>query len=138
MSKQPGLVNISLSKTIESALNAAIRLDEEKGRAFTALEDKVIKVTLTPITLPLYFLFTNDRVSVQNQLTGDPDAELKCSLLDFMSLPLNRTLPTSLIEGDRTLALQFIDGLCGLEIDWEEQLSNYTGDLVAFKIGHGL
>lgn len=138
MNKQPGLVNISLSKTIESVLNTAIRLDEEKGQAFKGLEDKVIKITLTPVSSPLYFLFTNYMVSVQNQLTGEPDAAIECTLFDFMSLPLNRTLPTSLIEGDRALAMQFIDGLCGLDIDWEEHLSHYTGDLVAFKIGHGI
>lgn len=138
MSKQPGLVNISLSKTIESVLNTAIRLDEDKGQAFKALEDKVIKITLTPVSSPLYFLFTNYMVSLQNQLTGEPDATIECTLFDFMSLPLNRTLPTSLIEGDRALAQQFIDGLCGLDIDWEEHLSHYTGDLVAFKIGHGV
>lgn len=138
MQNQPGLVNITLSKTIESVLNTAIRLDEEKGQAFKGLEDKVLKVTLTPVSLPLYFLFTNYMVSVQNQLTGEPDAAIECTLFDFMSLPLNRTLPTSLIEGDRVLAMQFIDGLCGLEIDWEEHLSHYTGDLVAFKIGHGV
>ncbi|WP_019556988.1 ubiquinone biosynthesis accessory factor UbiJ [Thiomicrorhabdus arctica] len=138
MSKQPGLVNISLSKTIESVLNTAIRLDEEQGQAFKGLEDKVIKVTLTPVTSPVYFLFTSYMVSVQNQLTGEPDAALECTLFDFMSLPLNRTLPTSLMEGDTDLAMQFIDGLCGLDIDWEEHLSHYTGDLVAFKIGHGI
>ncbi len=138
MQNQPGLVNISLSKTIESVLNTAIHLDEDKGQAFKGLEDKVIKVTLTPVSSPLYFLFTNYMVSVQNQLTGEPDAAIECTLFDFMSLPLNRTLPTSLIEGDRALAMQFIDGLCGLDIDWEEHLSHYTGDLVAFKIGHGV
>jgi ubiquinone biosynthesis protein UbiJ len=138
MSNQPGLVNISLSKTIESVLNTAIRLDEEKGQAFKELDDKVIKITLSPVASPLYFLFTNYMVSVQNQLTGEPDAAIGCTLFDFMSLPLNRTLPTSSIEGDRALAMQFIDGLCGLEIDWEEHLSHYTGDLVAFKVGHGI
>ena len=138
MQNQPGLVNISLSKTIESVLNTAIRLDEQQGQAFKALEDKVIKVTLTPVSSPLYFLFTNYMVSVQNQLTGEPDAAIECTLFDFMSLPINRTLPTSLIEGDKALASQFVDGLCGLDIDWEEHLSHYTGDLVAFKIGHGV
>jgi ubiquinone biosynthesis protein UbiJ len=138
MNKQPGLVNISLSKTIESVLNTAIRLDEEKGEAFKALEDKVIQVTLSPVATPLYFLFTHYGVSVQNQLTGAPDATIETTLLDFISLPLNRTLPTRSIQGDVAAAQIFIDGLCGLDIDWEEHLSHYTGDLVAFKIGHGL
>ena len=138
MNKQPGLVNISFSKTIESVLNTAIRLDDEKGEAFKALEDKVIQVTLPPVVTPLYFLFTHYGVSVQNQLTGAPDATIETTLLDFVSVPLNRSLPTTSVQGDIAVAQTFIDGLCGLDIDWEEHLSHYTGDLVAFKIGHGI
>ncbi|MCF6345971.1 MAG: hypothetical protein L3J00_05820, partial [Thiomicrorhabdus sp.] len=40
--------------------------------------------------------------------------------------------------GDTQLAQAFINALCTLDIDWEEQLSHYTGDLIAFKIGHGI
>lgn len=135
---QPGLVNISLSNSIESVFNAALRLDDEQGRAFKGLEDKVIQLTLAPVSTPLFFLFTEQQVSVQNQLNGEPDATMTSTLLEFMSIPLTRAFTPHLMSGDVELAQQFIDGLCSLEIDWEEQLSHYTGDLVAFKIGHGI
>ncbi|GKT11884.1 MAG: ubiquinone biosynthesis accessory factor UbiJ [Thiomicrorhabdus sp.] len=138
MSTQPGLVNISISKSIESVLNTAIRLDEQKGAIFNDLEDKVIAMRLAPLETPLYFMFTNYMVSVQNQLTGEADVEIEAAMLDFMTLPINKTLPHKILKGDTALGNVFINGLCQLDIDWEEHLSHYTGDLVAFKIGHGL
>ena len=137
MSTQPNLVNISISKTIESVLNTAIRLDEQKGAVFSDLEDKVIALSLSPLEAPLYFMFTNYMVSVQNQLTGDADAEIEASMFDFVTLPINKTLPFKTLKGDEHIASIFVNGLCTLDIDWEEHLSHYTGDLLAFKIGHG-
>lgn len=134
----PGLATVSLSNLLESALNTAIRLDEQQGQAFSGLEDSVIKVHLTPIEQPLYFLFTEHNVSVQNTLTGEADAAVELSLIDFIALPFTHTPPNSTLQGNAALAQIFLDALCALDIDWEEHLSHYTGDLVAFKIGHGI
>ncbi len=129
---------LSLSKTIEVALNTAMRLDDEQGKAFTPLEDKVISLTLTPIESPLYLIVTNTRISVQTTLQGEADAGIQTTLIDFASLPIQRQLPHAKLSGDTQLAQDFINALCTLDIDWEEQLSHYTGDLIAFKIGHGI
>ncbi len=129
---------LSLSKTIESVLNSAVRLDEMEGQGFVPLEDKVIAVTLSPIKQPLYFLFTESMIAVQSNLEGEADACIQTHLLDFARLPLNRALPNAKFSGDTQLAQYFIDALCALDIDWEEQLSHYTGDLIAFKVGHGV
>ena len=129
---------LSLSKTIESVLNTAVRLDEMEGQSFLSLEDKVIAVTLSPIKQPLYFLFTKSMIAVQSSLVGEADASIQTHLLDFVRLPLNHALPNTTLSGDTQLAQYFIDALCSLDIDWEEQLSRYTGDLIAFKVGHGI
>jgi len=134
----PNLINMSLSKTIESVLNTAIRLDDMQGEAFNTLEDKVIAVTLTPMDSPLYFIVTDAMASVQTTLQGEPDATIKTTLIDFASLPFNRRLPHAKLSGNQTVAQDFINALCALDIDWEEQLSHYTGDLLAFKVGHGI
>ncbi len=136
--QQPNLMNMSLSNTIESILNAAIRLDDMQGEAFNALEDKVIAVTLTPMDSPLYFIVTHAMVSVQTTLQGEPDAAIQTTFIDFASLPFNRHLPHAKLSGDQTVAQDFIHALGALDIDWEEQLSHYTGDLIAFKVGHGI
>jgi ubiquinone biosynthesis protein UbiJ len=137
-STSPAPLLLSLSKTIEVALNTAMRLDDEQGEAFTPLEDKVISLTLTPIESPLYLIVTNARISVQTTLQGEADAGIQTTLIDFVSLPIQRQLPHAKLSGNTQLAQHFIDALCTLDIDWEEQLSHYTGDLIAFKVGHGL
>ncbi|HIE39865.1 MAG TPA: hypothetical protein EYP76_00340 [Thiomicrorhabdus sp.] len=69
---------------------------------------------------------------------GEADASIETPLLDLARLPLNHALPNAKLSGDSQLAQHFIDALSTLEIDWEEQLSHYTGDLIAFKVGHGI
>ncbi|VAW47616.1 Ubiquinone biosynthesis protein UbiJ [hydrothermal vent metagenome] len=129
---------LSLSKAIESALNIAIRLDDEQGEAFKPLENKVINLTLTPIKSPLYIIVTNAMMSVQTTLQGEADAAIQTTLIDFASLPIQRELSRAKLSGDTELAQHFIKALCTLDIDWEEQLSHCTGDLIAFKVGHGI
>ena len=148
MQTERPLPSISLSKPLESVLNTAIRLDEMHGAAFNVLENRVIAITLAPIEQPLYFLFTPPpstpnntariHISVQTKLQGEPDAALHTTLLDFISLPVQRTLPNASLSGETALAQHFINALCTLDIDWEEHLSHYTGDLIAFKVGHGV
>ena len=42
------------------------------------------------------------------------------------------------IDGDTSIAHRFSDALGGLDIDWEEQLSQLTGDIAAHEIGRGV
>ncbi len=129
---------LTLSKTLELILNTAIQLDEMKGVTFSTLENQVIAITLTPIQQPLYFLVVQNTIAVQSHLEGEANAHIHTSLQDFACLPIHQTLPNAKLSGDAQQAQQFIDALCTLDIDWEEQLSHYTGDLIAFKVGHGI
>jgi len=144
----PGLVNnrhsgmshtlsILLSRTLETLLNQAIRLDQTQGAAFAALEDKVLAPNVSEVSQPLYLMFTHYGVSVQTQLNGQPDATLNTTLLELFSITTSSTsAETPADESD--LANTFMHALRTLDIDWEEQLSHLTGDLVAFKIGQGV
>ncbi len=138
MDKQAGLVSLTLSKAMEVALNEAIRLDEMQGRAFEPLEDSVIALHLTDLQQRFYLLFTSYGVSVSHDLQGGADSQVDSNLMDLIALANNEPLPNSNISGNPILGEQFIHALATLEIDWEEHLSHYTGDLVAFKIGHGV
>ena len=138
MNKQPGLVDITFSKSFEMAINTAIRLDEEQGRAFDALDGKVVALTITPLNQTLFCLINQKNVAIQRTLTGEADATLKTDLSELIALPLSHNLKAEIIAGDNTIGKTFIDALSQMEIDWEEHLSHYTGDLVAFKIGHGI
>ncbi|MDG6773649.1 SCP2 sterol-binding domain-containing protein [Thiomicrorhabdus sp. ZW0627] len=125
-----------LNKALEFILNEAIRLDEGHGAAFKPLEDKVFTLTLNDLGTTSHLLFTAYGVSVQSDLQGDADATIETSLVALLALPQTSELKGAVFHGDEPLAEQFVDALNSLEIDWEEHLSHYTGDLIAFKVGH--
>lgn len=138
MTKQPGLVDITFSKSFEVAVNTAIYLDEEKGQAFDALDTKVIAITITPFQQTLFCLINQRSIAIQRELAGVADAAIQTDISELLSLPFSHDLTAKITAGDQQLAQQFIDAISHLEIDWEEHLSHYTGDLIAFKIGHGV
>ena len=138
MKSQPGLFKTTKAKVIEMALNEAIRLDETQGRAFEPLEDSVITIALTDIQIAFDFAFTAFGVSVSSETSQSADSLIETTFIDFLALPKQAGLPNAKLSGNEIKATQFIHALATLEIDWEEHLSHYTGDLIAFKIGHGV
>lgn len=125
-----------LSQVFELALNQAVRLDEQQGRVFQPLNDKVIALQLNDLNATLYILFTDYGISVQNTLQGEADAKIETTLTDLLAFVQTGLLKHATYHTDKTLAESFVNALGSVEIDWEEHLSHYTGDLIAFKIGH--
>ncbi|HHT00685.1 MAG TPA: hypothetical protein ENK73_07505 [Thiomicrospira sp.] len=137
MNKQPGLVEIAFSKSFEMAFAAAVHLDEMHGQALSALEGKVIELWIAPVKFPLFCLVNQNRITTQTVLNGEADVTLKTGLRQFRVLAQEGHFEAKYIRGDEVTGQAFIKAMESLEIDWEEHLSHYTGDLVAFKIGHG-
>ncbi|MDX1347641.1 MAG: SCP2 sterol-binding domain-containing protein [Thiomicrorhabdus chilensis] len=125
-----------LSQVFEFALNQAVRLDEQHGQVFQPLNDKVIALQLNDVNTTLYVLFTDYGISVQNALQGQADAKIETTLADLLAFAQTGLLKDATYQADQTLAETFVNALASVEIDWEEHLSHYTGDLIAFKIGH--
>lgn len=134
----PGLALTGFSKALETLLNQLVRLDEDQGIAFQSLDEKVIQLTLTDLGITLFVIYQIPQeqtgvFSVQTHLMGRADAHIKTTL---SGLILKQTAQE--ISGEMELGKTFINALKDLEIDWEEHLSHYTGDLIAFKVGHGV
>ena len=138
MTSQPGLVDLSFSKLFELLFNAAIHLDSEHGRAFDALDGKVVELWIAPSKTPLFCLFTQGHVATQTVLLGDADVTLKTGMRQLKALSQGEPFEHKFIRGDQVIGQVLVDAMQSLEIDWEEHLSHYTGDLVAFKIGHSI
>jgi ubiquinone biosynthesis protein UbiJ len=138
MANAPGLFSLTLSSVLETLLNQALRLDEHQAQAFEPLHDRVIQLNLLDLRQTLFILFTEYGVQVQTHLQGEADAAIDTQIDALLQLKSTGTLKKAVVQGDTALAEAFIRALASLEIDWEEHLSHYTGDLIAFKIGHGL
>jgi ubiquinone biosynthesis protein UbiJ len=128
-------ISTSLSKAFELILNQKIKLDEEQGSAFNKVDEKVIQLTFTDIKQTFFVIYQsnneNNTFVVQTHLLGQADSQLKTTIIDWISHQ------TKADKRD-TVGTDFLTALHSIEIDWEEMLSHYTGDMIAFQIGSTL
>jgi len=139
MSADFSRVSIVLAQALEAALNQAMHLDLEEGQALEALPTSVITLQIDPLKTPFYCLLNEQQISVQSHLNGPADASIQGGISDWLALNQEHPkLEVFQLSGDQELAERFLKALAAIEIDWEEHLASLTGDLIAFKIGHGV
>lgn len=132
-----------LAAGLETLANALLSLDDKSQQRLTALSGKSLKVTLNELPWPLTLVFSNQiDVQVNSEGSADCDIALSIATLDKLkdSSQISQLIKENslILEGDINIAQQFSALIRELNIDWEEQLSAYTGDVVAhqvFKIG---
>lgn len=128
-----------LLSSIELAIKQWIKLDPGSGKSLTVLDDRVICLHITGLDLFLYFLPTKDGMMVMGDYGAAADTTLHVSAMNLIRLGLSSDsgaviLETDTrIEGDVGLATKFSNILKNANIDWEEILSKYVGDIVAHQ-----
>lgn len=136
-----------MTSGIELAMNQLLKLDENSQQRLKKLSGKSLQVTIKELPWPLLFSFS-EQIDVRAVMPSDKDIEPTTGTVDCL-IELNlETLPklrdssqlTQLIQqkqlnliGDIYVAQTFSALLKELDIDWEEQLSGYTGDIVAHQ-----
>lgn len=132
---------------IEIAMNQLLKLDDDSQQRLKKLSGKSLQVTIRELPWPLLFSFS-EQIDVRTVITLDSDLEPASEPVDCV-IELNlETLPklrdssqlTQLIQqkqlnliGDIYVAQTFSALLKECDIDWEEHLSGYTGDVVAHQ-----
>ncbi|BBN60389.1 ubiquinone biosynthesis accessory factor UbiJ [Hydrogenovibrio marinus] len=126
----------TLAKIFETILNQSVAMDEMQGIGFQMLDEKVIQLTFTDLKLTFFIIYQLDAAknekstrlghfTVQAHLMGSADTHIKTTLTDW----LRRNTET-----ESPLGSAFLAALYTIDIDWEEQLSHFTGDFIAFNI----
>lgn len=133
-------VILTLTEALETSINAVLKQDPDTLAKFSALQGKVIAFELTELNLTLYLFPHTEGVQVQYLYEGHVDTTLRGSPLAFINMSLGDSTESFFsgevrIKGDIELGQHFKRILDQLDLDWEEWLSNYTGDLIAFKTG---
>jgi ubiquinone biosynthesis protein UbiJ len=130
---------------LEQALNRILALDPDTGRRLAALHGRGIRIVLRGTGVVLNFVPGHDgRLQLLGSLEGEPDCTLTGSPIDLVRASKPDEGPAQLfaghvsIDGDTGLAQQFSEALGRLDIDWEEQLAQLTGDIAAHEIGRGV
>ena len=101
------------------------------------LNGKCICLNLTGINIRLYFRFIGSTVILMDTFDRDADASITGTPVALLSAGFTGRANSSDIQlsGDLQIAQAFEKLLNNLEIDWEEMLSQYTGDAIAFQLG---
>jgi ubiquinone biosynthesis protein UbiJ len=136
-----------MTSGVELAMNQLLKLDDDSQQRLKKLAGKSLQVTIKELPWPLLFTFS-DQIDVRAVITVDNNVGPISEPVDCL-IELNlETLPklkdssqlTQLIQqkqlnliGDIYVAQTFSALLKDLDIDWEEQLSGYTGDVVAHQ-----
>ncbi|RDH83433.1 MAG: sterol-binding protein [endosymbiont of Seepiophila jonesi] len=135
-------VSAAAFATLEQLINQAIRLDPEAPARLEPMFGRVIRLDLLGFGLSLYLIPEPGGIQLLSNFEGESDCALRGTPLDLAAMRGNRKSADQLfsgaveIEGDSALAHRFGDFLSALDIDWEEQLSHLTGDLIAHEVGN--
>jgi len=131
----------SLIVIAEIGSNRLLTLDQAVVQRCTALQGKCIAIELTDIELTLYCHPGNWGIRLSRQApTKAVDANISGRLFALLNLAADDDkVSTSIrervsISGDANVAQQMQKILSEIDIDWEEELSKYTGDVLAFQI----
>ncbi|EIC30253.1 MULTISPECIES: ubiquinone biosynthesis accessory factor UbiJ [Methylomicrobium] len=131
-----------LTVALESALNRYIHLDPDVGELLAPLAGKVIALTVEPFGETVYLCPTESAVQVLDAYPELPDSRISGSLsaLSMMGIsakPMRSVFSGEVkIEGDIATGHLFQVLFDRLNIDLEEQLSRFTGDIIAHQIGN--
>ena len=131
-----------LISTFETALNKYLSLDEDVAVFLKPLTGKIIAVTIAPFNETLYLCPNSDNIQIIDHYQGDIDTTLTGTLPALGLMGLSSTPARAFfsgevsITGDLSVGHQFQKLFEQLDIDLEEQLSLFTGDVLAHKIGH--
>jgi len=127
---------------LETVINHYLRLDPTIGQRLSTLSGRCIAIELRGLDLTLYALPDAQGIQLRDHVEGAPDTMLRGTPLGMLQLGVGgnteKTLFSGevLIEGDVETGQAFKAILDELDIDWEEQLSKLTGDIVAHQLGN--
>ncbi|OOZ37162.1 ubiquinone biosynthesis accessory factor UbiJ [Solemya velesiana gill symbiont] len=128
--------------TLEEAINRYLALDPAAREKMAGLYGKVIAFELMGLGQTLYLVPSPNRLQVLSAYEGEADCTLRGTpiALGLMGDPKGSTEQLFAgqveISGDTDLAHAFGKILAAMDIDWEEQLSHYTGDIIAHEMGN--
>ncbi len=131
----------SITQALQTALNRYLALDPETKTHFKRLQGKKVTLELTGIKMKVHLVFTEQGIEVTTDASIKADAVITGSPLSLLHMTLNKKdrqrffAEDVSIQGDLDLGQEVIDLFDNMEIDWEEYLSRYIGDVSAHQIG---
>lgn len=128
---------------LESSINRYLALDPAAGEALDALNNSSISLELKEISFPIFFKIDDRKINVLSSFEGETDVYMQSSIPVLINMTVASRNGESVLgsdiemSGNMEVGRQFRDIFKNLDIDWEEIISRYTGDIIAHKLGNG-
>jgi len=121
---------------LQLIINKYLSLDPDLDSRLTALAGKIIAVTCTDYpNWQLYCTFTNQNLLFTSSQPQHIDVKIYSSFSGFVKLAVSQDKTEIMLEGNIHVAEAVLKFFSTLNIDWEEELSKYSGDVVAHQAG---
>lgn len=137
----PSSLTDNLLAIAEIGSNQLLSLDDKVMARCLSLQGRCIAINITDLDFTLYCHPGNWGIRLSHRKPPrEVDATISARLFALVNLSLQQDkVSTSIkervtIQGDASVAQQMQKILSELDIDWEEILSQYTGDVVAYQV----
>lgn len=125
---------------IEKMVNKVLSLDEETLVSFAVLTGKVFEIDILNTDIRIFILPTGEGIVLASEYGGKADVVIKgrpAALLGMITAEKVGARDVE-INGNVGLAQKFQSILKNIDVDWEEYLSHFIGDITAHKVGNFL
>ena len=130
-----------LLKSLEIALNHALRFDMESHKKLQHFANRSIRIDITNLNIAVIVRFTDDRILLEAAEEHVADLMIKAdsfALLKLVQQPDSLFSNQIQIRGDVQFAKQLQDWQQHFDFDWEQQLARVTGDTLAYPLAQRL
>lgn len=122
----------------EKIINTALRYDPGTRIGLARLSGKILAVNITaPLATTLFVMPLDDEIQLMANWDGDVDTRLSGSLMALVQLSSteihNLKYSGVTASGDLALLADLQQLLKNLDIDWEDMLSQFTGDIIGHQ-----
>lgn len=136
------MIKALLTDILERLLTQLLSLDRDVAELLAPLSGKVIAVNFQPINQTIFFCPTDQDIQLIGDYYGDVDTHIEGSVTTMALMAFNTTSMRSIftgdlkISGDMAVGRNFQRFFKQLDPDFEERLSQYTGDVAAHQLGN--
>lgn len=131
-----------LNTALAAAINGWLGLDPATRARLPELDGRIIALHLRIIEMTVMLRVDRDRITVADEPDLQADTVLHGTPLGMAQLGLGTDTARTLFSGDVEITGDVETGqafkaiLDEMDIDWEEQLSRVTGDVIAHQLGN--
>ncbi len=129
-----------LLDSAEKIVNKVLSLDEETLAALAILAGNVIEIDVLNTEFRMFILPSGKGITLETEYEGKADVAIKGTPSALLGMISAEKIGAGDVEinGNVGLAQKFKSILRNVEIDWEEYLSQFIGDIASHKIGNFL